>query len=869
MTNNKSVFARFTPISFTWAGLSGDWNVATNWSPSLVPGSNDNVIINNSVVTLNSPADCNDVTLGAGSPTLTGSGNLTVRGDLSFLSGTLSGSGNLTVLGNGSWTAGDMTGSGRTIISPGATLNISNSGQIVLATRTLENGGTVLWTGAGNLPLLGGAVITNRAGALFHVQGSGGFAFNGNENGRLDNAGTFRKSTQAGATTTGAINVNNYGIVDIQNGTLSLGGGGTHSGSFNVSAGAALILSGGTHTGEAGSSITGSGQFTVSGGTANLGGLVNITGSNTFTAGTANLTGNYIRTNNTITISGGTANFSGTGLVSPTSVTLSSGTLSGTSVVTVNNTMNWSAGDMTGSGRTIISPGATLNISNSGQIVLTTRTLENGGTVLWTGAGNLPLLSGAVITNRAGALFHVQASGSFSFNGNENGRIDNAGTFRKSNNAGTTTSGAVVFNNYSIVDIQTGTLNLGGGGTHSGSFTTPAGTALALGGTHNAGAASSITGAGQLAISGGTANFAGLVNVTGSNIVSGGTANFTGDTFCTNNTVAISVGTANFSGSGLVSPSVVRLTSGTLSGSGIVTVLSAMTWTDGSMTGSGRTVIAPGATLTVSNPGLVNISTRTLENGGTVLWTGAGNLPLLGGAVITNRAGALFHVQGSGGFAFNGNENGRIDNAGTFRKSSNSGTATTGKIAFNNFGTVDLRSGILAASVGYVSSPNAVLNCSLGGTTAGTGYGQLQVAGTVTLSGGLSVDFLPGFSPATNDTFTVLTAGTRSSAFTSFSYPSNRVTMLLSNSTTSVILRITDVLPIPQPILLTPQLVGSNALLTWTATSNVTYRLESNPDVASTNWTALTGDVTTLSNTASKLDSRAPSNRFYRVRVLP
>ena len=131
------------------------------------------------------------------------------------------------------------------------------------------------------------------------------------------------------------------------------------------------------------------------------------------------------------------------------------------------------------------------------------------------------------------------------------------------------------------------------------------------------------------------------------------------------------------------------------------------------------------------------------------------------------------------------------------------------------------------------------------------------------------MDLLPGFTPATNDNFTVVT-GTRSGTFTSFTYPSNRVTMLLSNTPNSVILRVTEVLPIPQPTLLTPELTGPDVRLIWTATSNVTYRLEFNPDLTNlTNWNALPGDVTGSSNTASKLDALTPSNRLYRVRVLP
>jgi hypothetical protein len=295
-----------------------------------------------------------------------------------------------------------------------------------------------------------------------------------------------------------------------------------------------------------------------------------------------------------------------------------------------------------------------------------------------------------------------------------------------------------------------------------------------------------------------------------------------------------------------------------------------MNWTGGDMTGSGRTIIAAGTTLTIANPNQVLLSTRTLENGGTVLWTGVGNLPLLSGAVITNRAGALFQVLGSGSFAFNGNENGRIDNAGTFRKSGNTGTTATGIIGFNNFGTLEIRSGIFAANGGYTSTSNTLLNCALGGTTAGTGYGQLQIGGTVNLNGALSVELSNGFVPALNDSFTVLTAGTRSGTFASFNYPSNIVTMQLNNSPTSVIVRVTDVLTaIPRPLLLPPELVGPDIKLTWTAISNETYRVEFNPTLTPTNWNSLPGDVTSLSNIAVKLDALTPSNRFYRVRVIP
>jgi hypothetical protein len=131
------------------------------------------------------------------------------------------------------------------------------------------------------------------------------------------------------------------------------------------------------------------------------------------------------------------------------------------------------------------------------------------------------------------------------------------------------------------------------------------------------------------------------------------------------------------------------------------------------------------------------------------------------------------------------------------------------------------------------------------------------------------VDLINGFSPAVNDSFTVLTAGTRNGMFANFHYPSNDVTMQLSNTTTSVIVRVIDILSVPRPLLFQPELVGTDIKLTWTALSNATYRVEFNGDLISTNWNALPGDVTSSAITASKLDMLTPSNRFYRVRVLP
>src|SRR6185503_13912881 len=117
------------------------------------------------------------------------------------------------------------------------------------------------------------------------------------------------------------------------------------------------------------------------------------------------------------------------------SLTLGGGSLTGTGTLNVNNVMTWSAGAMSGSGRTVIAPGAILTITNNAVLTLTGRTLENGGTVLWTGTTKIDVGSG-VVTNRAGALWEVRGDLYFVNLGGPTERFDNVGTFRKATGAG-------------------------------------------------------------------------------------------------------------------------------------------------------------------------------------------------------------------------------------------------------------------------------------------------------------------------------------------------------------------------------------------------------------------------------------------------
>jgi hypothetical protein len=68
-----------------------------------------------------------------------------------------------------------------------------------------------------------------------------------------------------------------------------------------------------------------------------------------------------------------------------------------------------------------------------------------------------------------------------------------------------------------------------------------------------------------------------------------------------------------------------------------------------------------------------------------------------------------------------------------------------------------------------------------------------------------------------------------------------------------------------------PILSGTgNVMITWSAASNSTYRVQYKNNLSSANWIDLTPDVTATGSTASYTDHPgAVSQRYYRVVLLP
>jgi hypothetical protein len=185
-------------------------------------------------------------------------------------------------------------------------------------------------------------------------------------------------------------------------------------------------------------------------------------------------------------------------------------------------------------------------------------------------------------------------------------------------------------------------------------------------------------------------------------------------------------------------------------------------WASGNMSGNSRTLVAPGATLTLNNSAGIALDGRILENAGTILWTGAGSLILAKTTFITNRPGALFDMRNSTSFGTSELGAKSFENAGTLRKTLSTGSASMGSLTLNNYGNIAIEAGTLtssspinssgsitlspgttnrfagggSASGTFINPPMAMVEWTSGGTFTLNPGVQLQGSGLYRVSGG-------------------------------------------------------------------------------------------------------------------------------------
>ncbi len=304
-----------------------------------------------------------------------------------------------------------------------------------------------------------------------------------------------------------------------------------------------------------------------------------------------------------------------------------------------------------------------------------------------------------VFNNLAGATFDAQSDDTFQFT---TATFNNAGTLLKSGGTGLSRF-LTAMNNTGTVHAQAGTLELGGGGSSSGSFQIDTDSTLRLSaGTHVFNAGWSVTGEGNLLVSGGTLDAASSGSIDNLELGNSPSAFLTGD--------------------------------------GDVTVDGLFTWTGGRLQGTG-TLIADGGMLIEGSS--TKYLERTVDNTGTATWTG-GTISATAEGVFNNLVGATFDAQS------NNSISGTFNNAGTLLKSA--GTSFSSFSTMNNTGLVQVQIGTLAVSSGGGNSSGSFqvdTDGTLGflaGTHVWDANSTLSGAGTLNITNNATLDVASNIS---------------------------------------------------------------------------------------------------------------------------
>jgi hypothetical protein len=441
-------------VAWDGGGDGTSWTDAANWSEDLLPELDDDVTIDvagSPTITLSSGTQSirslvsnANLTLSGGSLQVSAASQ--VNGNVSLSGGALAGTGDFTVSGSLLWTSGAMAGSGRTIIASSGTLSMpAISGTARSLQRVLENNGTATWT-ASTLPMNGGTFINNGS-----FTASFNLSLSTSGTGVFYNNGSYTKLGIGNNSFASGIAFHNAGAISVEAGTLSLNGGGSHTGDFGGLAGATLMLQG-THTFAATADVN--------------------TGGNIAAFGTSIFEGNL--TAGSLLVNAGTITINGTASIS--AGTQGGGLINGSGDLSLLGTFTWNGGTMNGTGRTIVAEGATMTISGGTHGLQ--RLLENHGTVNFTDGTILSSAVVGTIYNHVGGVFNVIGEGDFLDGGTGTAVFNNAGRFTHSGFGNTVFSGQNefagdtgqwLFNNSGTIDIIEGTVTFGGGSTSDSS----------------------------------------------------------------------------------------------------------------------------------------------------------------------------------------------------------------------------------------------------------------------------------------------------------------------------------------------------------------------------------------------------------------
>ena len=512
-------------------------------------------------------------------------GSASARFAVQASSGETTGPGNLT-LQHFNWTGGRLTGSGTTTITIDATI-AGGGKEIQGRTLRIVPGASALWS-AGDIGGFPGALIDNAG--TFETNFDGSYLYASTQSAAMNNSGLFLKSGGTNRTVFTTF-FNNSGTTRVAAGIVTLSGGGSSTGNFNL-AGGSLELTGGYVLGPA----------------------TSITGTNT-----AFIIGN-------ITVAGA---------VSATSVAQSAGVVTGAGFLIVDH-FNWQGGTQDGGGgMTLINQSLDLTTPALKTIDARTLRLAAAAVTTWSG-GDVRVGGGGIIDNRG--TFNATSDNSILTGDGAAATFKNTGLFFKNGGAGSTPI-LITFNNTGIVRVGSGVVSLAAGGSSSGQFDLLGG-AMELGGGYILAAGATITGTNTARIIG-DVNINGAVSARNVEQTAGtvsGAGTFTIENFSWKGGILSGTGTTTASSVLAINGTDLNLSARTIS----VGPTATATWSAGDIR------IALGAT--INNAGIFNIAgdvTALRIDGVDAVFNNTGTLRKNAGTNVSSFAGVLLNNTGT------------------------------------------------------------------------------------------------------------------------------------------------------------------------------------------------------------------------------
>jgi fibronectin-binding autotransporter adhesin len=747
-----------------------------------------------------------DVTLSGGTVTLSNNAQNYIFGQIS--SDTLTNQ--ETIQGAGHIGNGQMT-----LVNSGTINSNGSAGITIQANGGVTNTGTLEATSGATLALTS-SVVNNAGGTISANTGTIQVNSSTVAGGTITLTGASALQLNSSTVHGGTITSSSTGTIEVASGTNVLGGTINNSagGILKIDNNTTLDLENGTYSQLGAVQLNSSGNFTelvIQGNVTLSGGTVTMSdNANNFIFGA--VSSDILTNQETIQGAGNIGNGS-MGLVNAGTIIANA---SGNLLINVSNQNFTNTGTIEANGATftIEGPGVTfLTNDNQSTATLTGGTyIANGSNIEWNaGTNGITTLAANVTVEGGGQLFNtctgcttnmlagltsITSAGALTIGGVtfvDAGSFSNAGSLTllpaesftigslNQISGGSLTAGTYVLDaNLNLsgtaqtITTNAATLTLAGGTIENTSNTSNALAGLATntgkltiaGSSNNVSTtASSFSNTGTLSINGGDSFTAAKLTQISGGTLSGGTYVLGGNLDLTTAGISITKNSANLT-----------LQGGTIN-SNSVNALSALASSTKSLT------LANNASLTTS-------ATSNFSNSGTVTVTAGSTLTVGGSGHSYTQAAGTATIDGTlaGTSTFTG---GTIQGAGTINGNVSAGNATGSAVTINVGDSG--KSGLLAITGTYTQLATGNMTGLINGTTAGTGFSQINVTGTTALAGTINFTVAAAFqaSLTLGEQFVVLNASTVSGTFSNSTIAINSsFHFVVSYTGTSVILTV-------------------------------------------------------------------------------